>query len=112
LILFDSYFISIFITKNQNLYSNITHINSSDFKKEETDVPNPNAAAQGNNLNNFFGSVFNINIFVDQKMLIALINKAQNLSLDDQRGKIDSKRLEMPDFLVHSEQVTIYNADQ
>jgi hypothetical protein len=32
--------------------------------------------------------------------MIDLLRKAQNFSLDDQRGKIDSKSLEIPEFLL------------
>lgn len=37
---------------------------------------------------------------IGDKQFIDLLNKAQNYSLNDQRGKIDSKNLEIPNFLL------------
>jgi hypothetical protein len=39
-------------------------------------------------------------LFIDDKNFIDLLSKAQNYSLHDQRGKIDSANLEIPNFLL------------
>ena len=41
-----------------------------------------------------------LNYNLDDKNFIDLLNKAQNYSLNDQRGKIDSTNLEIPNFLL------------
>ena len=50
---------------------------------------------------NFNNGLFFILILGD-KNFIDLLKKAQNYSLEDQRGRIDSKHLEIPEFLLSS----------